>query len=247
MAAARPPESPKPRRAPARRPAAARRVRGGTILGFMIGLVVGLTVAVVVALFVTRAPVPFVNKAGRAPERVIEPKSPAEAPDPNKPLYSKSRPAPAAEAPGEAPAAGGAQPDDRAGILERLFGRRADDAAPVTASPATPAAKGEPRPADARASVDPRPADARPAEPRPEAERTSYLLQAGAFRGQEDADAMRGRLALVGFEARVVAAEVNGQTMYRVRVGPFAQLDDMNKARARLAENGIEASVVRLK
>ena len=56
---------------------------------------------------------------------------------------------------------------------------------------------------------------------------------------------MKAKLAFIGFEARVVAAEVNGQTMHRVRIGPYAQLDDMNKARTRLAENGIEASVVR--
>jgi Tfp pilus assembly protein PilW len=49
--------------------APARRMRGGTLVGFMIGLIVGLAVAVVVALFVTRAPVPFVNKAGRASDR----------------------------------------------------------------------------------------------------------------------------------------------------------------------------------
>ncbi len=77
------------------------------------------------------------------------------------------------------------------------------------------------------------------------ADRSSYLLQAGAFRSQQDADAMRAKLALLGFEGRVTPAEVNGQTMYRVRVGPYAQLDDMNRVRARLAENGIEASVVR--
>ena len=56
---------------------------------------------------------------------------------------------------------------------------------------------------------------------------------------------MKARLALIGFEARVLDAQVNGQTLYRVRVGPYAQLDSMNRARARLAENGIEASVVR--
>jgi cell division protein FtsN len=56
---------------------------------------------------------------------------------------------------------------------------------------------------------------------------------------------MKAKLALIGFEARIVSAEVNGVTFYRVRVGPYAQLDDMNRARSRLAENGIEASVVR--
>ncbi len=73
----------------------------------------------------------------------------------------------------------------------------------------------------------------------------SYLLQAGAFRSSSEAESMKARLALIGFEARVLDAQVNGQTLYRVRVGPYAQLDSMNRARARLAENGIEASVVR--
>ncbi|HWS75558.1 MAG TPA: SPOR domain-containing protein [Quisquiliibacterium sp.] len=220
-------------------------MRGGTVLGFMIGLVVGLAIAVVVALFVTRAPVPFVNKAGRAPDRVLEPRTPADAPDPNKPLYSKNQPVPVPEQrPAEAP-------QDRGSILERLFGRQPEPepqgqggGAPIVAArPAAPppapaaAVKGAPPAGDASSTSD-RPGDA--------ADRAAgYLLQAGAFRGREDADGMRGRLALLGFEARVLSAEVNGQPMYRVRVGPFAQLDDMNNARARLAENGIEASVVR--
>lgn len=217
-------------------------VRGGTLLGFMVGLVVGLAIAVVVALFVTQAPVPFVNKAGRAPDRVLEPRTPADAPDPNKPLYSRNQPAPV---PGAPPPAQPAQ--DRGSILERLFGRQpaaeaedrpADGGAPIVASrPATPSpVQGSP------SGGDPKPP---PGTEVPDRAGAGYLLQAGAFRGREDADGMRGRLALLGFEARVAEAEVNGQTMYRVRVGPFAQLDDMNNARARMAENGIEASVVR--
>lgn len=216
-------------------------VRGGTLLGFMVGLVVGLAIAVVVALFVTQAPVPFVNKAGRAPDRVLEPRTPADAPDPNKPLYSRNQPVPVPGAPRQAEPA-----QDRGSILERLFGRpaaeaegrSADGGAPIVASrPATPPPVQGSTPAG-----DPRP----PAGTEvPDRAGAGYLLQAGAFRGREDADGMRARLALLGFEARVAQAEVNGQTMYRVRVGPFAQLDDMNNARARMAENGIEASVVR--
>lgn len=179
-----------------------RRMRGGTLLGFMIGLIVGLSIAVVVAIFVTRAPVPFVNKANRAPERAIEPKSQAEAPDPNAPLYSKSRPGPEPATPA-APA-----------------GSPPVAVAPPTAPPAAaPDSKGD--------------------------DRATYLLQAGAFRSSSEAESMKAKLALIGFEARVLTADVNGQTMYRVRIGPYAQLDAMNRARARLAENGIEASVVR--
>jgi len=131
---------------------------------------------------------------------VIEPKSQAEAPDPNGPLQAKPR---AGDEPG-APAAA------------------------ITASP--PVAVAPP----SSPAVDTKGDD-----------RASYLLQAGAYRSSSDAEGMKAKLALIGFEARVLTAEVNGQTMYRVRVGPYAQLDTMNRARARLAENGIEASVVR--
>lgn len=74
---------------------------------------------------------------------------------------------------------------------------------------------------------------------------TTYLLQAGAFRVQADADAMRARLTLVGFKPEVAAAQVNNEILYRVRVGPYRALDEMNIARSKLADNGIEASVVR--
>ena len=36
---------------------------------------------------------------------------------------------------------------------------------------------------------------------------STYLLQAGAFRGAEDADAMKLRLALMGLEAQIVTAD----------------------------------------
>lgn len=79
------------------------------------------------------------------------------------------------------------------------------------------------------------------------AEKTSYMLQAGAFRNQDDADGVKAKLALIGFEARVIPGEAGGQVLHRVRVGPFATLDEMNKARARLAESGIETAAVRQK
>jgi len=226
--------------APPRRCAGPRAVRGGTLLGFAIGLVVGMAIAVFVATLVTRSPVPFVNKTGRASDRLVEPPRPdAELPDPNKPLYAKNRPAAPTDVSPPPPR------EEGLSILERLFGRTPSAPEPEPPRPATEqaAVKGDAKPADARGGGEARPApDARGADA---AERVAYLLQAGAFRSQEDADGMRGKLALLGFEAKVLAAEVNGQTLFRVRVGPYAQIDDMNKARARLAENGIEASVVR--
>ncbi len=81
----------------------------------------------------------------------------------------------------------------------------------------------------------------RPANPEP----PLYALQVGAFRMADDAESMKGKLALIGLEARVLPAEVNGQRVYRVRIGPYLRTDDVNRAKTRLEENGIEASVVR--
>ncbi|MFA7505137.1 MAG: SPOR domain-containing protein [Burkholderiaceae bacterium] len=84
-----------------------------------------------------------------------------------------------------------------------------------------------------------------PAPPGTAEAASSYVLQAGAFRDQDDAEGMRAKLALIGYEARVVEAQVDDQPMFRVRVGPYADLNTMNDVRARLAQSGIEASVVR--
>lgn len=204
------------------------RMQGGTLLGFLVGLIAGLSIAVVVAMFVTRAPVPFIDKGNRNPERPLEPKSLSEAPDPNASLHARTRPGASAvaSAPGAAPSALGAAPSAPA-----ASGAQTLAVAPPSASPSAPIVSSQP------SSVAPGAGDA--------ASEASYLLQAGAFRSASEAESMKARLALIGFEARVLDAQVNGQTLYRVRVGPYAQLDSMNRARARLAENGIEASVVR--
>jgi cell division protein FtsN len=81
----------------------------------------------------------------------------------------------------------------------------------------------------------------------PAPETTRYLLQAGAFRTPNDADAMRARLALLGMDARIFPIEQNGTTLYRVRVGPYGQVEDINRIRKELAENGIDSQVVPLK
>jgi cell division protein FtsN len=48
-----------------------------------------------------------------------------------------------------------------------------------------------------------------------------YFVQAGAFPNQQDADAQRAKLAMLGWEARVSEREQNGRTVYRVRMGRF--------------------------
>ena len=74
----------------------------------------------------------------------------------------------------------------------------------------------------------------------------TYFVQAGAFRGQEDADAQRARLSLMGVEARVSEREQAGRTVYRVRVGPFQNRDAADRVKARLDDNGFDAALVRV-
>lgn len=131
--------------------------------------------------------------------------------------------------------AGAELPDPNRGLGSS---RPAPPIAGVARDPATPAASA-PASAPASDSADPALALASPGE------RVLYMLQAGAFRSSDDADNMRAKLALIGFEARVSAAEVGSERLFRVRIGPYGQLDDVNRARFRLAENGIEATVVR--
>ena len=88
--------------------------------------------------------------------------------------------------------------------------------------------------------------DAAVVEPPPAAVPASFILQAGAFSSEEEADNLRARLALMGLESSVQPHAVAGKdTLYRVRLGPFATMDDLKRVRAELAENGIEGAVVR--
>lgn len=80
----------------------------------------------------------------------------------------------------------------------------------------------------------------------PAATRTAaYYLQAGAFLHAEDAEAMRARLALLGFEADIQRVpDAQAIELYKVRLGPFRGMDELNPARARLTQNGIDTLLI---
>src|SRR5690606_13938738 len=59
---------------------------GSTLFGLLAGLIIGLAAAVAVALFVTKAPMPFADKASRDPAKTLLPDV-RDAPDPNNALY----------------------------------------------------------------------------------------------------------------------------------------------------------------
>jgi cell division protein FtsN len=71
-------------------------------------------------------------------------------------------------------------------------------------------------------------------------------LQAGAFASQSDAESLKARLALAGWEAAVQSATVPDQGVrYRVRVGPFDNTDEVNRVKAELGKSGFDAAVIK--
>jgi cell division protein FtsN len=206
---------------------------GGTLFGLIVGLLVGLGIAVAVALFMSRSSMQFTDKTRRPADRTAEPVAKSdELPDPNR---SGQKGRPQTVDPVNAPPQQSVYPPQPELAPEPATAQ--DGAAP--AAPGTSATPTEPGATPAPAAPTAAPAPTEPERP------ASYVLQAGAFKGQEDAESMKERLALIGVEARIITAEVNGVTFYRVRVGPYGQLEDMNRVRSRLADNGVEASVVR--
>jgi cell division protein FtsN len=83
-------------------------------------------------------------------------------------------------------------------------------------------------------------------EPAPDAaEGPRYLIQAGAFRSSEDAEALKARIALTGEIARVESAQIEGGTIYRVRLGPYPNASTLAAAKQALGSHGIEAVAIR--
>jgi cell division protein FtsN len=74
----------------------------------------------------------------------------------------------------------------------------------------------------------------------------SYLLQAGAFRTETDADRIRATIILLGLPARVEPIKNNkGELFYRVYVGSFTTAEAMKNAQTTLGKNNINAVVIK--
>ena len=196
---------------------------GGFAVGLVFGLLLGLALALGVALYVTKVPLPFINKV---PQRTAE-QDAAEVErnrnwDPNAPLGGKpaARAAPSAAAPG-APAAP-APPTAKA-------------LAPA-ATAAVPAASAA-RPAAAAAASKPL---------KPGTDPLIYFAQAGAYTRADDAEAQRAKLALLGMDAKVSERDQSGRTIYRVRVGPFDARSQADAMLEKLQAAGVDSSLVRV-
>jgi len=215
--------------------------RGGFVVGMIVGLMVGLAIALGVALYVTKVPVPFVNKV---PQRTAE-QDAAEAEknknwDPNSPLHGKNpaRPGMVPPPPPHGAASGVVQPPPAQAPVATL----PPPPNPVATAPAAPKRD----PADILADRAPAPAPAAAPSTRPGPDPFSYFVQVGAFSRPEDAEQQRARLAMLGFAAKVTEREQAGRTVYRVRLGPYDRKEEADSAKDKLDGNGMESSLVRV-
>ena len=221
--------------------------RGGTLIGLVIGLLIGLGAALAVAIYVTKVPVPFVDRnVSRNPAQDAVEAERNKGWDPNAALNGRSPVAPTvsaspAPAPTPAPAAtegaivvppADGQPLPKPGATRPIAGSPAAD-------PLGDLAKSRLEPSGAQsAAVTPAPG--------PGADPFLYFVQVGAFRSAEDAEAQRAKLAMIGIEALVTEREQSGRTVFRVRVGPFNQKALADLTREQLEVNGNEAALVRV-
>jgi cell division protein FtsN len=74
-----------------------------------------------------------------------------------------------------------------------------------------------------------------------------YFLQVGSFKNEDDADNLKAKLALQGFESIVQTAAIPEQgTWHRVRVGPLNNIETINKIRAKLLANEFSADLIKV-
>ena len=220
------PRSAATRSAPRRRVAHA---QGGTLLGVFIGLVLGILLAGVVTVYVTGGwkvySQQLFGRDGSGAAR--EPAKTAKAEN-DKTRFDFYKILPGADEPKVAPAKT-ASPD-RAMV---------DKAADKSAGKATEA----PAPAtDAKAKAADKVATADPAAKAPD----RFWLQAGSFAMEPDAENLKARLALAGWEAQVQQGQVPDKGVrYRVRLGPYDNTDELNRIKGELARRGFDVAVIR--
>ena len=189
---------------------------------FLGGLVVGLGIAAGTAVYITKAPVPFVSKVQRLTDTLTP-----DSHDPNQPLFSPLIPGPGAQTPGTPAPAGATGPAAAATVA---VGSPGAALPPAAAAATTNAATNGAAPG---------------ATPGAAAAGPGILLQIGAYRTPDDADAMRARLALMGYDAKIAkTTEEGGLAVYRVRLGPYGPADDVNGILRTLSENGVDAQQV---
>jgi cell division protein FtsN len=213
----------------ARRPAPRRAAHGGTLLGIFIGLIIGLGMAAGVAFWLMRN-----NPAFQAQNNVREPAKDAtktaRADTADKPRFDFYKILPGTEEAKVQPERKAPERPDRV-----LVGEAKEKQAPK--APEAVAAPPPPRPPEKVATVEPTKA-AKSGE--------RFWLQAGSFAGEPEAENLKARLALAGWEATVQQGMMPDKAVrYRVRLGPYDNADELNRIKSELGKRGFDAAVIK--
>lgn len=205
--------------------------RGGTLIGFVLGLLLGVGGALAVAVYVTKVPVPFVDRGiTRKAEQDVQEAERNKGWNPNAGMgFKHELPAPPAQpadaaAPAQPAAVPPAEPDALGELLKDKAAAAPEGTSSAAATVAAPAA------AAAAATND----------------KLIFFVQAGAFRSADEAEAQRARLALLGVSAQVTEREQAGKPIFRVRLGPFKEQDKAESTLSLLKGGGVEAALVRV-
>jgi cell division protein FtsN len=199
-----------------------------------IGLVLGLGLAAGVAYYLMRAGSPFpvtgsTRDTREAPRTARTDKADAPA---DKPRFDFYKILPGAEEPK-------ALPQDAKKAPDRVVADQAKERTPEKGAPKAAektADKAADKGADKVASVE-TPA-AKPGE--------KFWLQAGSFATEADAENLKARLAMSGWQANVQSGTLPDKGIrYRVRLGPYDNTDELNRMRNDLARNGFDVAVIK--
>ena len=202
--------------------ASRRSAAGGTLLGMFIGLALGLGLAAAVAFWLGRAPNPYQAQAtAKEPSRDLA-REPAKSGrlEPGaieKPRFDFYKILPGAEEPK---------------VQQRSAERPAIDKTTVERAAEKPLER----------------AVARTEEPaaRAPAAAERFWLQAGSFAAESEAENLRARLALAGWEAAVQTASLPDKGVrYRVRLGPYDNADELNRVKGELGKRGFDVAVIK--
>jgi len=200
-------------------------VQGGTLLGVFIGLVLGILLAGAVTVYVTGGWKVYSQQLfGRDSQQAAREPAKAVKADSDKTRFDFYKILPGAEEPKVAPAK---PPSPDRVVVDKSAGKAPEGAAAA---------------ADAKARADDKVAAADPAAKAP----NRFWLQAGSFAMESDAENLKARLALAGWEAQVQQGQVADKGVrYRVRLGPYDNTDELNRIKGELARRGFDVAVIR--
>ena len=203
---------------------------GGTLVGVFIGIIVGLGMAASVAYWLMKnnPALTMPVLAREAPAAVREVPTKVAKAETEKPRFDFYKILPGVEEPK-------VQPERRNDRGDRAVAEQSKDRGKESRS----ADASPPRVPDKAPSVETPQKIAKVAQDR-------FWLQAGSFSSPPDAENLRARLALAGWEASVQEGALPDKSIrYRVRLGPYDNPDELGRMKTELASRGFDVAVIR--